>query len=45
MKFVFRRDMCVPENSSWPVSVPEGRVQQAAENKKQSVLKEYTLFS
>jgi hypothetical protein len=30
IKYVFWRDMCVPENTSRPVSVPEGRAQQAA---------------
>jgi len=29
VKSVFRRDMCVPENSSRPASVPKGCAQQA----------------
>ena len=30
--FVFRRDMCVPENTSQPASVPKGRAQQAVKS-------------
>ena len=45
MKFVFRRDMCVPENSSRPVSVPEGRAQQAAENKTECTQRVHSVFA
>jgi hypothetical protein len=30
IKYVFRRDMCVPENTSRPSSVPKGRAQRGA---------------